>query len=161
MIDQNDVVWTPIQIPVKPTPVTPETPVGGGETPSVVADQAIKPEKAAATPVTPVVGEDPSPTRALLGRAVARMRYTWIPPDIVRHKRPSLLMVIAYGWRGAWGPEKGPIRTLGKIYAATLGVFGVASGYAWAWIWERPARLFAACLLGTAIIWTLKSLGWV
>lgn len=161
MIDRNDVVWTKIPMQKVPTPVTPVTPVGEQEAPEVISDQAIKPETVSGTPVTPVVGEDPSPTRALLRRAGTRMRYTWIPPDIVRHNRPSLLSVVAYAWRGEWGPEKGAWRVAGRAYAIFVGVPGVTFGYSIAWIFERFARLIAAGLLGAAIIWTLKSLGWL
>jgi hypothetical protein len=158
MNDRKDVEWSKIEMP---TPVTPVTPVGEEEAPSVIADQAIKPETASATPVTPVEETQGDDVRTLLARAQSRMRRTWIPPDIVRHNRPSLLRVIAYAWRGDWGPKKGAWRTAGKIYSALLGIEIVAFGYMIAWIGERPARLFAGGLLGVAIVGTLKSLGWL
>jgi len=158
MTDLNDVEWTKIEIP---TPVTPVTPVEREEAPLVIADQAIKPEKAPATPVTPVEGTQESGMAARLALAQARLRRTWIPPDIVRHNRPSLLRVIAYAWRGDWGPEKGLWRLAGQLDAIFLAVPGVAILYGAAWAWERPARRFAAALLGGAVVWTLKSLGWL
>jgi len=154
----NDVSWSKIQMP---TPVTPVTPVEREEAPRVIADQAIKPETVPATPVTPVEEVPEDGMRARLALAQARLRRTWIPPDIVRHNRPSLLRVIAYAWRGDWGPKKGAWRAAGKIYSVLLGIELVALGYTIAWIGERPARLFAGGLLGVAVLWTLNSLGWL
>ena len=158
MTDPNEIKWTKIQMP---TPVTPVTPVERKEAPPVIADQAIKPQTVPATPVTPVEEVQEDGMRARLALAKARLRRTWIPPDIVRHNRPSLLRVIAYAWRGDWGPKKGAWRTAGKIYSVLLGVELVALGYTISWIGERPARLFAGGLLGVAIVWTLNSLGWI
>jgi hypothetical protein len=158
MNDRNDVEWSKIQIP---TPVTPVTPVEPEEAPSVIADQAIKPETASATPVTPVEETQGDDVRTLLARAQSRMRRTWIPPDIVRHNRPSLLRVIAYAMRGDWGPKKGAWRRAGQLDAIFLAVPGVAILYSAAWVWERPSRRIAAGLLGVAVVWTLKSLGWL
>jgi hypothetical protein len=158
MTDPNEVVWTKIQMP---TPVTPVTPDGEKEDPSVIADQAIKPEEVPATPVTPVEEDSQGDVASLLERAQARMKRTWIPPDIVRHNRPSLLRVIAYAWRGDWGPQKGAWRRAGQAYAVLFGIPFVTLGYSIAWIGERFARLLAGTLLAVAIIWTLNSLGWI
>lgn len=158
MTVQNDVVWTKVEIPAKPNSTTPGV---EEEAPLRVADLAIKPEKAPAGLSTPGVADPEEDMAARLELALKRVKRTYTPPDIVRLNRPSLLRVIAYTWRGDWGPKTGVWRTLGQLDAIFLAIPGVAFFYSCAWVWERPARRFAASLLTGAIVWLLKSLGWV
>lgn len=154
----NDVVWTEVEIPAKATPDTIES---QEDSPPRSPEQGIKPEKASETPETPV-GTDPEESMAVaLEQAVDRLKRTFIPPDIVRLNRPSLLRVIAYAWAGDWGPKTGIWRTLGQLDAIFISVPLVAFFYSCAWIAERFMRRVAAALLITAAVWLLKSVGWL
>lgn len=81
------------------------------------------------------------------------------PPDIVRHDRPSLRKLWAYGARGAYTAESGLPRRAGQFYSfAASAVIGVL--YFLAWIIERPSRLIAAGVLAALVFFEEVS-AWV
>lgn len=72
------------------------------------------------------------------------------------HAQPeSLAAHDAYRRSRSWVPAGQSGRVLGPAGAAyhhTLARFGLATGYAWAWVWARPMRLLiTAAVLGTVL----------
>jgi hypothetical protein len=127
----------------------------------VIADQGIKaetaPETLAPTGVTGVEND----TSVRLATAKARLRASFVPPDIIHKDRPSLLKVIAHAWYGEWGPKTGPWRVAGKIDAVLMGIPLVVLGYSIAWVGERFQRRACAIILLSAIAWAFSLWWWM
>lgn len=159
--DQNDVVWTPIQIPVRADSGNSGNSGASEEGPVQSPEQAIKPETASKALVPTGVTGVEDDTRTRLATAQARLRASFIPPDIIHKDRPSLLKVIAHAWYGEWGPKTGPWRLAGKIDAVLLGIPLVVLGYSIAWFGERFQRRVCAIVMLSAIAWAFSLWWWL
>ncbi len=77
-------------------------------------------------------------------------------PGGAYHAQPeSFAMHDAYRRSRAWVPEGHDgslIGPAGGAYHLTAAKFGLATGYAWAWIWARPLRLLIAAAILAGVV---------
>jgi hypothetical protein len=160
MTVQNDVEWTKIEIPRQANSGNSGNSGAPEEGHPECPEQAIKAETPSKDLVPTGVTGVPETATDRLAASKARLRATWIPPDIWSQNRPSLLQVIAHAWYGDWGPKTGPWRLAGRIDAVLFGVPLVALFYSLAWIAERFSRRLCAIILYSAVAWWLNWIWW-
>lgn len=64
----------------------------------------------------------------------------------------SLADLTAYWWRSPMAGDSGAWRFLQRIHGFTFGLFFTFTGYAWAWLGQRPLRSLTFLVLFT-IVW--------
>ena len=131
------------------------------------------PQPPADTPAAP--GHEDVPAVVLVGGHLAPGERAWLTlrhwaqtwwrqavktatnPRGPYHAQPeSLAQHDAYRRSRAWIPDGHEGKLLGPAgdaYHHSLAVFGLVTGYAWAWVWARPLRLaIAAALIGGIVL---------
>lgn len=64
----------------------------------------------------------------------------------------SLADLAAYWWRSPMAGDAGVWRFLQRLHGFTFGLFFTVTGYAWAWLGQRPLRSLTFLILFT-IVW--------
>jgi hypothetical protein len=144
----------------QPAPATATGPATPPAPPVPLAEQTIpnltvvRPD----TPQPPPVPAEPVPSNQdkakawLTGTAAPWTREAFVPPDIVRHDRPSLQKLHSYGKDGTQTVD-GPLRLISRAWS-WFAMYHAARGYTRAWLIERPIRgvVFATLVIIAAII---------
>lgn len=90
------------------------------------------------------------------GKSTGRRLGDWFARDsALRREHPASLGELFRYWVQA--PMAGGVPLLKwvqRIDGFTAGLFGTVTGYAWAWLWQRPLRRYTFIVLGV-VVWRL------
>lgn len=72
-----------------------------------------------------------------------------------REHPADLTDLFSYWWAAPMAGAMTFLRWLQRVDGLTFGLFGTFTGYAWAWLWQRPLRR-VCLLLFLFVIWRFK-----
>jgi hypothetical protein len=90
-------------------------------------------------------------------KATAARLWGWLSRErgLLSEHPASLADLCTYWWRAPMAGSAGVWRFLQRLHGFTFGLFFTCTGYAWAWLGQRPLRSLCFLLLST-IVWRLS-----
>jgi hypothetical protein len=87
-------------------------------------------------------------------KATLERLWGWLSRErgLLAEHPAALADLFAYWWRSPMAGDSGAWRFLQRIHGFTFGLFFTFTGYAWAWLGQRPLRSLTFLVLFT-IVW--------
>jgi hypothetical protein len=87
-------------------------------------------------------------------KATLERLWSWLSREkgLLSEHPASLADLAAYWWRAPMAGDAGVWRFLQRLHGFTFGLFFTFTGYAWAWLGQRPLRSLTFLILFT-IVW--------